>query len=290
MRISIMKRNSFRQHLACLLIAGSSAAFLIAAPDESPAQTATLPDAATNLSLSVNAPSQRAQWQQRLTLGAGDSLSIVLFNMPETAVREVPVAPDGRISFLQAHDVMAAGLTIDELRAKLDEALGKYYQSPRTIITPVAFRSKKYYVLGAVMAGGVYTLERPLTVVEALARAGGLETGLYERNTVELADLSRSFLVRNGKRLSIDFERLFQRGDLSQNIPLEPDDYLYFALANSNEIYVFGEVGMPGVAAFLPRTTVVGAITARGGFQLCGPSGVASWSSAAPSSTRRLSS
>ena len=30
---------------------------------------------------------------------------------------------------------MAAGLTIDELRAKLDEALGTFYQRPRTIVT-----------------------------------------------------------------------------------------------------------------------------------------------------------
>ena len=45
---------------------------------------------------------------------------------------------------------MAAGLTVDELRARLDEALSKYYQNPRTIITPVALHSKKYIVLGAV--------------------------------------------------------------------------------------------------------------------------------------------
>jgi protein involved in polysaccharide export with SLBB domain len=105
-----------------------------------------------------------------------------------------------------------------------------------------------------------------LTLIEALARAGGLETGIYQRNTVELADLQHSYLVRQGKRVEVNFERLFQNGDLTQNIPMEPDDYLYFALANANEIYVLGEVTSPGVAAFLPRTTVIGAISARGGF------------------------
>jgi protein involved in polysaccharide export with SLBB domain len=189
-----------------------------------------------------------------------------LLDMPDTVQKAVPIGPDGRMTFLQARDIVAAGLTIDELRVKIDEALSKYYQNPKVIISPAAFHSKKYYVLGAVVGRGVYPLDRPLTVIEALARAGGLETGLYERNTVELADLSRSFIVRNGKRLSVDFERLFQRGDLSQNVVLEPDDYLYFALATANEIYVLGEVGAPGVAAFLPRTSVIGAISARGGF------------------------
>jgi protein involved in polysaccharide export with SLBB domain len=188
--------------------------------------------------------------------------------MPDTAQKEVPIGPDGKITFLQARDLTAAGLTIDELKAKLDEVLGPYYQNPRTIVTPALLRSKRYYVLGAVPGSGVYNLDRPMTIIEALARAGGLETGVYDQNTVELADLAHSFLVRNGKRLSLDFERLFQRGDLSQNVPLEPDDYLYFALASANEIYVLGEVNGPGTATFLPRTTVIGAISARGGFTI----------------------
>ena len=103
-------------------------------------------------------------------------------------------------------------------------------------------------------------------MIEALARAGGVETGLYGRDTVELADLGRSFLVRNGQRVPVDFERLFQQGDLSQNVPLEPDDFLYFALASANEIYVLGQVANPGVAAFLPRTSAMSVIAARGGF------------------------
>jgi protein involved in polysaccharide export with SLBB domain len=189
-----------------------------------------------------------------------------LFDLPDSVRTEVPIGPDGRISFLQARDVMAAGLTIDELRAKMDEALAKFYQNPHSIITPVAFHSKKYIMLGAVATKGVYTFDRPLRVIEAIARAGGLETGLYAARTVELADLQRSFLVRNGQRVPVDFERLFQRGDLSQNIPLQPDDYLYFALASANEIYVLGEVMMPGVQVFAAKPSAVSAVAMGGGF------------------------
>ncbi|HVV02105.1 MAG TPA: SLBB domain-containing protein, partial [Verrucomicrobiae bacterium] len=101
---------------------------------------------------------------------------------------------------------------------------------------------------------------------EAIARAGGLETGLYEQRTVELADLSRSFVARHGQRLPVDFEKLFQHGDLSQNVALEPGDYLYFASASANEIYILGEVATPGVLVFAPKPTVVNAIASRGGF------------------------
>lgn len=219
----------------------------------------------TNASFSGASTTKRARWQERLTLGPGDVLSFSLLDTPESARAEVVVGPDGRITYLQAQDIVATGLTIDELRAKFDTELEKYYRTPRTIITPVAYHSKKYLVLGAVVNKGVFPLDRPTTVVEAIARAGGLETGLFEQGTVEMADLQRSFLVRNGQRMDVDFERLFQRGDLSQNVKLEPDDYLYFA-AGANEIYVLGEVMNPGVVAFAPKATAISAITSRGGF------------------------
>ena len=265
MCISIMNSNCLRRWVACLLLLAPGAAVLPAAETEAPAKAAAAPAGLTNLSLSVPAPTKLAAWQERLTLGPGDVLNFALFDVPDATRPEVPVGPDGRVSFSHARDILAAGLTIDELRAKVDEGLSKYYQNPRTIITPITYRSKKYYVLGAVVARGVYTFDRPLSVIEALANAGGLATGVYGRDTVELADLGRSFLVRNGQRVPVDFERLFQQGDLSQNVPLEPDDFLYFAPAGANEIYVLGEVGAPGVAAFLPRTSTMSVIAARGG-------------------------
>jgi protein involved in polysaccharide export with SLBB domain len=245
------------------LLAGLKAA---SSAEEATPTLAAAQSSTPNLSLSVRTPDRRAAWQQRLTLGPGDVLNLSLFEMPETARVEVPITPDGRITFLQARDVLADGLTIDELRAKLDEVLGKFYQNARVVIVPAAIHSKKYFLLGSVVNSGVYTFDRPLTVIEAIARAGGLETGLSDQRSVELTDLAHSFLVRNGQRLPLDFERLFQRGDLSQNVALEPDDYLYFASAQANEIYVLGEVASPGVVAFAPKPTVLNVIAARGGY------------------------
>jgi protein involved in polysaccharide export with SLBB domain len=256
-----MNSHCYRRWVTCLFLLASGACLLPAAESAAPP-----PAGEASPSLSVTAPIKRAEWQDRLTLGPGDLLNLQLFDMPDTAKTEVPIGPDGRISFLQARDIMAAGLTIDELRAKLDETLAKFYQNPHSIISPAAFRSKKYIVLGAVLRKGAYNFDRPLTVIEALARAGGLQTGVYGRDTVEMADLGRSFLVRNNQKVSVNFERLFEHGDLSQNVPLQPDDFLYFAQANANEIYVLGQVTSPGVAAFLPRTSALSVISARGGF------------------------
>lgn len=216
-------------------------------------------------SLSVTRP-EEAEWQKHLTLGPGDVLDFSLYGSPELTQLGVTVGPDGRVGFLEAQDVMAEGLTVDELRAKMDQKLSQYRRAARTIITPVAFNSKKYYLLGSVTRGGAFTLDRPMTIVEAIARAKGLVTTLQERNVVEIADFQRAFIARDGRRLPVDFQRLFERGDLSQNIELEPNDYIYLPATELKQVYVVGEVGNPGAEAYKPGLSAVAAIAEAGGF------------------------
>ncbi|HXS69736.1 MAG TPA: polysaccharide biosynthesis/export family protein [Candidatus Polarisedimenticolia bacterium] len=231
---------------------------------EPPPAAATEPE--TNFSFSVVGPEHRAEWEKNLTLGPGDVLAVSLYDDPNVSRSEVTIGPDGRISFLEAHDVLASGLTVDGLRQRIDDLLGKYRRAPRTIIIPIAYNSKKYYVLGKVVQRGVYTLDRPTTVLEALARAKGIENGQVDYDIVDVADLQRAFLMRNNKRIPIDFEKLFGNGDLSQNVQIEPGDYLYFPSADVKQVYVLGEVSLPGGVTWRPNMTMLGAISARGGF------------------------
>jgi len=209
---------------------------------------------------------QRAPWQQRLTLGPGDLLNFSVFGQPELTQTHVPVGPDGRISYLEAQNIMAAGLTVDEFRAALNTELAKSRNAPEVIVIPAAYRSKKYYVLGAVVKKGAFPINRPITIIEAVSQADGLETGVSDHNLVVLADLSRSFIARQGKHLPVDFEKLFLEGDLSQNIPIEPDDYLYFPGGERQQIYVLGEVRFPGSLAYDSQTSTLEAVSVRGGF------------------------
>ena len=239
---------------------------LAGAAEEALPPPATNQTAQTPLSFTVVSRVQRAPWQQHLTLGAGDLVNLSLYGEPALTETAVPIGPDGRLSFLEAQDVQAAGLTVDELRARMDEALAKYRRAPRTVITPAEFTSKKYFLLGSVAREGVFTLDRPITIVEAVARARGLQTAVQQRELVEVADLQRAFLVRERARLPVDFEKLFQRGDLSQNIPLAPDDYLYFPPADPKQVYVLGEVLTPGIARWTAETSALRAIAEQGGF------------------------
>jgi protein involved in polysaccharide export with SLBB domain/capsular polysaccharide biosynthesis protein len=246
---------------ASLLLLG----VLFAVPAESSA--AELPLSAESPAAPYgSAPGQRAAWQERLTLGSGDVLSFHLYGFPELTRENVPVAPDGTVSYLEAQNIAAAGLTVDELRGQINSGLGKFRRSPQAYITPVSYRSKRYYILGAVIQRGVFYLDHSVTVVEAVARARGFETSISDGDTVDTTDFSRSFLVRGGHRVPVDFERLFMHGDLSQNVALEPNDYLYFSASSSGQIYVLGAVGLPGPVAYDRNSSALSAIVSRGGF------------------------
>jgi protein involved in polysaccharide export with SLBB domain len=249
--------------LATTLLVGPRAAVPEAGPNAPQAAGA----AARTLVSSPAYP--RARWLERLTLGPGDSFDLSVFGHPDLTRTNLVVGPDGqaRVNLAQVEEIPVAGLTIDELRARLDQELAPFFTGGvRTIIIPNAFVSKKYYVLGKVTVEGVYILDRPITIVEAVARAHGLQSGAFDRNTLEATDMSRSFLARAGKRVPLDFAKLFYQGDLSQNVALEPNDYLYFAPAALQEVYVLGEILAPGRVVATSDATLLRAITARGGF------------------------
>jgi protein involved in polysaccharide export with SLBB domain/Mrp family chromosome partitioning ATPase len=211
-----------------------------------------------------------APWQERLTVGPGDALEISLYGQKDTT-RQIVIGPDGRFSFLQAMDFTASGLTVDELRTQLEQQLMKFHLAPRVVILPAAFRSKKYFLLGNVQGRGAYPLDKPVTIVEAVARARGFVTAAPQRSSFTLTDFSQAFLMRRQPdgsfaREAVDFESLFQRGELQHNKLLAPDDYLYFPPTGLEEVYVLGSVAGTGPLPYSKDLTVLGAIAGRGGF------------------------
>ena len=203
---------------------------------------------------------------QQYTLGPGDVMDFSLFGRPDLTRVNLFVEPDGNINYLQATGIHAEGLTIDGLRAKLEDALSVYYKHPRVMIAPKELHSKKYFILGKVEAAGAYPMDHPVSLVEAVAQAKGVQLGLVEDKTVELCDYAHSFVLRQGKHLPVDFEALFIRGDTSQNVTLEANDYIYMASALANNIYILGDVLRPGSQGYTSDMTVTGAIALRGGF------------------------
>lgn len=196
-----------------------------------------------------------------MTLGPGDKVELELLSLPNTR-RECLVMPDGRIYYDILPGQQVRGKTPEQIRELLQSQLAAYYKNPTVGLIVREIRSRRLWILGRVNAPGIYPLDRPTTLLEGIARAGGLFTSRFSGTTEELADLRHSFVMRDGKMLPVDFVKLLHEGDMSQNIQLAPGDYIYLPSALSQEIYVLGAVNLPRSVAYRDKTTLASAIAA----------------------------
>jgi polysaccharide export outer membrane protein len=151
-------------------------------------------------------------------LGPGDILEISVWN-DEALFREVRVRPDGKISFPLIGDVTAYGRTVSELKAELEELMNEFV--PGVPIT-VILRSLGYpriYIVGKVAQPGPFVMETELTVIQALAMAGGLTTFASKGNIL--------IIRKDGqqqKTLEFNYSDMERGRNLEQNIVLMPGD------------------------------------------------------------------
>ncbi|MFT3915485.1 MAG: polysaccharide biosynthesis/export family protein [Anaeromyxobacteraceae bacterium] len=105
-------------------------------------------------------------------IGREDVLEVVVWHEPELT-RVVPVRPDGRISLPLAGEVEAAGMTPSELQARLTKSLSPFVQDAAVAVLVREVNAARVFVLGEVAHPGGFPLRGPLTVVQAIALAGG---------------------------------------------------------------------------------------------------------------------
>jgi polysaccharide biosynthesis/export protein len=198
------------------------------------------------------------------TLGPGDSVEIEILGTPASRAK-TSVGPDGKIYYNLLSGLDVWGLTLGQTRELLEKQLAKYLNDPQVSLTLRAVGSKYFWLLGRLNRPGVYPLAAPTTLLESIAAAGGTARSLSQVESAELADLRHSFVVRQGQFLPVDFQRLLHDGDTSQNIYLQPDDFVYVASVLAQEIYVLGAVKSPRVLPYGERMTLVSAIAAAYG-------------------------
>jgi len=199
------------------------------------------------------------------TLGPGDRVEIAIMGDVVSRTTTI-VGPDGKLYFDLLPGLDVWGLTLAQTKALIQKEYSRYVREPPNvsiILREVA--SRHVWILGRVQAPGVYPMAGPMTLLEAVSLAGGTMSLTSYRDQEaagvgeELADLKRSFVLRQGKCLPVDFGRLIH-GDLSQNIYLEPDDFIYFPSAVARDVYVLGAVTEPRLVPYHEGLTLAGAV------------------------------
>lgn len=192
-------------------------------------------------------------------LGPGDKIEIEILGISGTRTMTF-VCPDGKIYYDLLPGIDVWGLSIQETKATMERELGAFYKRPQVVVNLRSVESKRVWVLGRLNKSGLYPLAQPMTVIEAISRAGGLFTSRFGGTTEELADLNHSFLIRKGEMLPVNFQKLLREGDTAQNIYLQPDDFIYLPSSLSKEVCVLGAVNSPRPIGFEDNMTVVSAL------------------------------
>jgi polysaccharide export outer membrane protein len=139
---------------------------------------------------------------------------------PELSV-EVPVRPDGMISVPLLNDVKAAGMTADQLSAEITAKLEEFIAGPN--VTVILLESaKRVFVQGEVQRPGAIPLSTRLSVLDAIAAAGGF---------TPFADQRDIRVIRrgpDGRELEFDFDYKAYVGGRAPgtNIALQPGDMI----------------------------------------------------------------
>ncbi|MFM0131775.1 polysaccharide biosynthesis/export family protein [Paraburkholderia sediminicola] len=194
------------------------------------------------------------------TLGAGDILSIVIWdhpelNMPGASASTGPEANSsdsmtsgytvdagGMIQYAYIGPLKVAGLTEMEARDLLAQKLSRYVRQPQVTLRIQAYRSKRVYLDGAIRNPGVQVLnDMPMTLPEAINRAGGF---------TPVADRSMVAITRGQKTVIVDIPGMIAKGVNPDNIELRRGDMVRVFAQTDTKVYVFGEVQRPGSLTF----------------------------------------
>ncbi len=248
-----------------------------------PNAPATLAPTFTPETVGARAPLDAALLQRPNTdyrLGPGDVLEIEIVGDLTSRTRTV-VGPDGKVYFNVLPGIDVWGLTLAQARGRMVQEMQRFIREEQPIsVSLISAESQKIWVLGRLSKPGAYSLAGPMTLLEAVSAAGGPApaTSIATRGGTgamslastsstmdDAADLGRAFVLRKGQLLRVDFEKLLREGDMSQNIYLHPDDFVYLPSATIGNVHVLGAVNNPRAVEYTNRLTLVQAVSQAGG-------------------------
>jgi len=132
---------------------------------------------------------------------------------------QVLVRPDGRISLPLVQDIQAAGRTPAELKQNIEESLKEYIEFPTVTVIVDAIQSYKVFVTGQVTKPGPIMSEKPISVLQALALAGGF---------LPLSKPAEIIIVRTttdgGTLFRFNYPEVIKGEHFNQNIALKTGD------------------------------------------------------------------
>lgn len=184
-----------------------------------PAQDKTYSGAPVSVDASVSAParSELVSATTGYVLGPSDVITVTVWKEP-TLSGSMLVRPDGMISLPLLGDVPASGMTPLQLADQITVRLRKFIQDPNVSVVLTQINSKKIYLLGEVTRKGPVDMTPGMTLLEAIASAGGLTDYANSRKIYVLREASGT-----QQKIAVQYKRAL-KGDANSNLVLKAGD------------------------------------------------------------------
>jgi len=167
----------------------------------------------------TSAPSTSAIFAtpKELRLRPGDVINVFVFDNPDLS-HSVTIGPDGKFRYPLIGEVSANGRTLREMEQTLTERLGQNILLPQVSVSLSDLRSYRIYVNGEVLRPGMFELDGPVTVVQALTMAGGFTAFASRDNIIVYNPMKGS-----GTRRDFNYDQ-FLNTPGAQDIVVQPGD------------------------------------------------------------------
>ena len=198
---------------------------------------------------------------QNYVIGVNDQLLVDIFGNSDIT-QKIKVNPEGDIRVHNLGPVRVAGLTIEDARIKLKNALTKIYPgiangSVSVQLSIAQIRSIRVTIIGEIKRPGNYDISSLSTLMNGLFASGGPN---------EIGSFRDIELVRNGKKMVVfDLYDFLLKSDLSKNLLLQDGDVIRVN-PYSNRVTLNGAVKKPALFDVKENETAADILAFAGGF------------------------
>jgi polysaccharide export outer membrane protein len=207
-------------------------------------------------------------------IGPEDVVTVTVLNEPSLS-GQFRVENDGEFSFPFLGRVKAGGRTADEVALSIKARLADgYLRHPQVTVGVDQFRSQSVFVLGEVRTPGKYVLTGPVTLLDALAKAGATTSDAGPEIQIlhprDAAAGSPTLPNQRDAEVVIVNMREIQDGRLSRNVRIRDGDTIF--VPKAERFFVVGMIRNAGSYILERDMTVLQAISTAGGISERGSS------------------
>ncbi len=149
-------------------------------------------------------------------IGPADVLNINVWDEARFSGPAV-VHQDGMITMPLIGDLKAGDMTPVQVEEEVGTALKKYVTKPLVTVTVQQVGSKRYYMDGLINKPGEYPLVVPVTILESISKAGGIQP---------FANSKKIYVLRGSKRIRFNYKDVLRGKNMDQNIELQSNDHV----------------------------------------------------------------